>query len=441
MKLNKKNFIEKEIIKLVKIYSKNKFKNEKFIKGKSVIPASQKTIDGKEIELLVKASLDGWLTSGKFNKKFEKDIVRFLGAKLAITVNSGSSANLVAFSTLMSEKLKEDRIKEGDEIITVAAGFPTTINPIVINKCIPVFVDINLKTLNIDENLIEQAISKKTKAIMIAHTLGNPFNLKRIKEICEKNKLWLVQDTCDALGSKYEDKYVGAYGDIGTVSFYPAHHITMGEGGLVYTNSIRLKRIAESIRDWGRDCYCEPGMENTCGKRYCWKLGNLPDGYDHKYIYSHLGYNLKITDMQAACGLAQINKLEKFISVRNKNYDIYRNLFKDLEKFFFFQESTSGSSPSWFGFVLTIKDQRIKRSDLIQYLNKFNIGTRLLFAGNIIKQPYFNKIKYKISGKLNNTDYVMKNTFWVGLHPQLNHEKIKFIYSKVKEYLIVSNLI
>jgi len=363
---------------------------EKFVAGKTPVPVSGKVIGFEEVQNMIESSLEAWLTAGRFNKEFEKKIADKTGSKIAITVNSGSSANLVAFSTLRSPKLNERQVFEGDEVITTAASFPTTVNPIIQNGCIPVLVDIELPEYNFDIKKIEQAITKKTKAVMIAHTLGNPYDLKKLRSLCDKYKLWLIQDCCDAFGAKFDSRDLGFYGDIGTLSFYPAHHITTGEGGALFFNSIKLKRIAESIRDWGRDCYCEPGKDNTCKKRFNWKLGDLPHGYDHKYIYSHLGYNLKITDMQAACGLAQINKLDKFVKKRRENFTYIYRFMKNFEDYFILPKETENAEASWFGFLITLKDGvKFTRNDLIQYLNENKIGTRLLFSGNITKQPYF----------------------------------------------------
>jgi CDP-6-deoxy-D-xylo-4-hexulose-3-dehydrase len=384
---------------------------------------------------MVEASLDGWLTTGRFNQKFEEDLSNFLGVKCLLTVNSGSSANLIAFSTLTSSKLKERALQKGDEVISVAAGFPTTVNPIIQFGAIPVFIDVKIPTYNIDENLIEDAITKKTKAIMLAHTLGNPFNIKKIKDICEKNNLWLIEDSCDALGSKFDNKYVGTFGDIATLSFYPAHHITMGEGGAVFTNSKKLERIAESFRDWGRDCYCEPGKDNTCNKRFSWKLGDLPYGYDHKYTYSHLGYNMKITDMQAACGLGQLARLDGFIKKRKENFDfLYKNL-KNLEDFLILPEPEANSEPSWFGFPLSlVNNTKYNRNDIIQHLNSHKIGTRLLFSGNLTKQPYMKDMNFRVHGQLKNTDFIMNNTFWIGLYPGLSLKHLEYVIDKLKNY-------
>jgi CDP-6-deoxy-D-xylo-4-hexulose-3-dehydrase len=432
--MSKKEILQK-ILKLTEEYSHYHFEKNDFIENISNIPVSGKCIGKEELKNMVEASLDGWLTTGRFNDEFQKKLSAFLGVKCLLTVNSGSSANLVAFSTLTSSKLKERAIKKGDEIITVAASFPTTVNPIIQFGAIPVFLDIKIPTYNIDENLIEESITSKTKAIMIAHTLGNPFNVKKIKEICDKYNLWLIEDTCDALGSKYNNQLVGTFGDLATLSFYPAHHITMGEGGAVFTNSIKLKRIAESFRDWGRDCYCEPGKDNTCNKRFDWQLGDLPYGYDHKYTYSHMGYNLKITDMQAACGLAQVDKIENFITIRKNNYDfLYKNL-NDLQEFIILPESEKNSEPSWFGFPISLrKNNKFNRNDLLKYLNSNKIGTRLLFSGNLIKQPYMKDVLFKAHSNLKNTDFVMENTFWIGVYPGLSKDHLSYTIEKLKVF-------
>ncbi len=424
-----------KIEKFVKDFLSNE-KKEGFVPGKTLIPPSGKLIGSEEISNMVAASLDGWLTTGRFNYEFQKNLSEFLNVKHLLTVNSGSSANLIAFSSLTSHLHKDRAIKPGDEVISVAAGFPTTVNPLFQNDVVPVFVDIKLPTYNIDENLVEEAITKKTKAIMLAHTLGNPFNLKKITEICKKYNLWLIEDNCDALGSKYNNQFTGTFGDAATLSFYPAHHITMGEGGAIFTNNMRIKRIAESFRDWGRDCYCEPGKENTCGKRFDWKLGNLPHGYDHKYIYSHAGYNMKITDMQAACGLGQLDQLDNFIKKRKSNLKFLKSQLKELGEEFLLPEAEKNSDPSWFGFPITIKkNSKIKRRDLINKLTEKKIGTRLVFAGNLTKQPAYLNKKYKISGELTTTDLVMENTFWVGIQPALGEEELSYVAKSMKEIL------
>jgi len=427
--------VKNKILDLVKNYSNIYFKEKEFISGVSEVPVSGKVIGSLELQNMVEASLDGWLTTGRFNLQFEEKLSKFLGIKCLLTVNSGSSANLIAFSTLTSPKLKDRAIQKGDEVISVAAGFPTTVNPIIQFGAIPVFIDVKIPTYNIDENLIESAITKKTKAIMLAHTLGNPFNVKKIKEICVKYNLWLIEDSCDALGSKFGNQNVGTFGDLATLSFYPAHHITMGEGGAVFTNSKKLERIAESFRDWGRDCYCEPGKDNTCNKRFGWKLGDLPFGYDHKYTYSHLGYNMKITDMQAACGLAQLESLNEFITKRKNNFNFLHKNLKSLEEFLILPEPEKNSEPSWFGFPLTLKkSNQYSRRALIQYLSDSKIGTRLLFSGNLIKQPYMKNITFKVHGDLKNTDFIMENTFWIGLYPGLSTKHLEYSIDKISNF-------
>jgi CDP-4-dehydro-6-deoxyglucose reductase, E1 len=420
-----------EIASLVKEFADLKYKKKIFKPGRSSVPSSGKVIGSNELQYMVDASLDGWLTAGRFNRKFEKRLSEFINIKHLITVNSGSSANLVAFSTLTSKKLGDRSIIKGDEVISVAAGFPTTINPIVQFGAIPVFVDVDLNTFNIDADLIEAAISPKTKAIMLAHTLGNPFNLNKVKELCDKYNLWLVEDCCDALGSEYNRQHVGTFGDIATCSFYPAHHITMGEGGAVFTNNAELMTIAESFRDWGRDCYCDPGCENTCKKRFNQKLGDLPQGYDHKYTYSHLGYNLKITDMQAACGLAQLDRLPEFINKRNSNFNYLCGKLSILSDFIELPVATKNSSPSWFGLPITLKEN-IDRVEFTQYLDSCKIGTRLLFAGNITKQPSFQGVKYRIASNLNNTDIMMNQTLWLGIYPGLEKEQLDYVSEKIE---------
>lgn len=427
--------LKKQILGLVEQYSALQYAEKSFTAGTDVIPPSGKIIGVGELKNMVEASLDGWLTAGRFNEAFEQRLGDFLGAKHVLTTNSGSSANLLAFSALTSPQLGERAIKPGDEVISVAAGFPTTVNPILQYGAVPVFVDVHIPTYNIDPELIEAAISDKTKAIMLAHTLGNPYDLTKIVHIAKKYNLWLVEDCCDALGSTYDGKLVGSFGDIGTLSFYPAHHITMGEGGAVFTNNSDLKRIIESFRDWGRDCYCQPGKDNTCGKRFGWQLGTLPFGYDHKYTYSHLGYNLKISDMQAACALAQMDRLPGFIEVRKRNFNILKDRLKTCEEFLILPEATTGSDPSWFGFPITIRDGAgVARVDLLKYLDQYKIGTRLLFAGNLTRQPYFKDHTHRVSGDLTNTDKVMNNTFWVGVYPGLNEDMLNFMVEKLEAF-------
>ena len=433
-KSKKINQLEKQILKLVDQYSKLKFSCNAISKNITV-PVSGKVIGSDELKFMTQSSLDAWLTTGKFNKLFQESISKFTGIKHVLTVNSGSSANLVAFNSLTAPELGSRAIKKNDEVITVAAGFPTTVNPIIQFGAIPVFVDIEPTTLNIDATRIVSAITKKTKAIVIAHALGNPFDIKKIKYICKKFNLWLIEDCCDALGSTFNNTHVGNFGDIATLSFYPAHHITTGEGGAVMTNNSELARIAESIRDWGRDCYCEPGVDNTCGKRFCWKLGKLPFGYDHKYIYSNLGYNLKITDMQAACGLAQMNKVSHFVKKRKKNFLYLKNKLSHLTHKLSFAANLKNTDPSWFGFPITLKKNLgYSRVDFLSYLNDHNIGTRLLFAGNLTKQPYMQNQNYKIHGNLKNTDNVMNNTFWIGVYPGLSNIHLNYVIKKINNF-------
>jgi len=431
--------LRSQISSLVDQYAAIALKPSPFLPGATTIPPSGKLLDAAELRNMVEASLDAWLTTGRFNAEFEKKLAAFIGVKHLITVNSGSSANLVAFSTLTSSKLGDRAIKKGDEVIGVAAGFPTTVNPILQFGAVPVFVDVDRLTHNIDAEKIEAAITPKTKAIMLAHSLGNPFNLDVVTALCKKYQLWLVEDCCDALGSTYRGQMVGTFGDIATLSFYPAHHITMGEGGAVFTNNDELKTIAESFRDWGRDCYCPPGKDNTCGKRFCWKLGDLPEGYDHKYTYSHPGYNLKITDMQAACGLAQLDKAPQFIQARKDNFAFLLNRLRDCEEFINLPQATEHSDPSWFGFPITLKENcPVSRVDLLTYLDQNKIGTRLLFAGNLVRQPYMIGVNYRISGDLTNTDNVMNNTFWIGVQPSLTPEMLEFAARKIETYLGVN---
>ena len=431
--------LRSQISELVQQYAEIAHAPKPFVPGESLVPVSGKVIGARELQLMVDASLDGWLTTGRFNAMFEERLAHFLGVKHLITVNSGSSANLVAFSTLTSPRLGDRAIRQGDEVIGVAAGFPTTVNPIVQFGAVPVFVDVDLATHNIDASRIEAAISPKTKAIMLAHRLGNPLNLEVVTALCKKHNLWLVEDCCDALGATYNGQLVGTFGDIATLSFYPAHHITMGEGGAVFTNNAELKLIAESFRDWGRDCYCPPGKDNTCNKRFCWTKkdigGDLPDGYDHKYTYSHLGYNLKITDMQAACALAQMDRLEEFIAQRRANFTYLKNRLQSCTEVLHLPEATPNSHPSWFGFPLVVKESSgVKRSDLINFLDQNRIGTRLLFAGNLTKQPYMAGREFRVSGDLTNTDIVMNQTFWLGTFPALGEPHLDFIADKLEEF-------
>jgi CDP-6-deoxy-D-xylo-4-hexulose-3-dehydrase len=420
---------------LVADYAELVHKPLPFVPGKSAVPVSGKVIGARELQLMVDAALDGWLTTGRFNEEFQQRLAEYLGVAHVLTVNSGSSANLVAFSTLTSPRLGERAIRPGDEVIGVAAGFPTTVNPILQFGAVPVFVDVELATHNIDAAKIEAAITPKTKAILLAHSLGNPFNLDVVTTLCRKYGLWLVEDCCDALGATYNGRLVGTFGDIGTLSFYPAHHITMGEGGAVFTNNAELKLIAESFRDWGRDCYCAPGKDNTCGKRFCWKLGELPEGYDHKYTYSHLGYNLKITDMQAACALAQMDRLDEFIQARRRNFAYLRARLQSCAEYLLLPEPTAGSQPSWFGFPVLLKpDSGARRVDLLNFLDQNGIGTRLLFAGNLTRQPYMLGRQFRISGDLTNTDLVMNQTFWLGVYPGLGEPQLDFVCTQVETF-------
>lgn len=431
--------IRKKISALVGEFADLQFGGQVFEAENTVIPPSGKVLDGAELDNMVQASLDGWLTTGRFNDAFEKRLAQYLGAQHVLTTNSGSSANLLAFMALTSPKLGDRAIQQGDEVITVAAGFPTTVNPILQFGAVPVFVDIDLATHNIDVSKIEAAISPKTKAIMLAHSLGNPFDLGAVKVLCEQYDLWLVEDCCDALGATYDGQFVGTFGDIATLSFYPAHQITMGEGGAVFTNNAQLKSVAESFRDWGRDCYCAPGKDNTCNKRFCWQLGDLPKGYDHKYTYSHLGYNLKITDMQAACALAQMDKLEGFIKARKSNFEYLKTRLQSCAEFIHLPEATVNSNPSWFGFLMTLKPSaQTNRVDIINYLDQHKIGTRLFFAGNLTKQPYMQGREYRVYGDLTNTENVMLNSFWIGVYPGISKEMLDFMAAKIEAFFGVN---
>ncbi len=426
MDINKK--IRKEIfIKIKKLFGTNK-KRREFVPGKTLISYAGRVYDEKEVINLVDASLDFWLTSGRYAREFEKSLAELLGVQYCILTNSGSSANLLAISALTSPMLGEKRLKHGDEVITIASGFPTTLNPIIQNNLVPVFVDIEIGTYNIDVRKIERAISNKTKAVFIAHTLGNPAEIEKILKITKKYGLWFIEDNCDALGSRYKGEYTGTFGHISTCSFYPAHHITMGEGGAVMTNIPMLRRIILSFRDWGRDCWCEPGHDNTCGKRFGQQSGRLPFGYDHKYIYSHIGYNLKITDMQAAIGCAQLKKLNKFIKARKRNFYYLYNHIKKYDKYFVLPQATEHSDPSWFGFPILVKENSpFTRNDVVNYLEKNKIATRMLFGGNLTKQPAYQGIKFKVVGGLQNSDLIMNNLFWIGVYPGITKKHIEFI--------------
>ena len=402
------------------------------------IPAAGKVYDSRELENLIQAALEGWWTEGKWNSLFEEKLKKFLNIKFVHTCNSGSSANFLAFSALCSSSLGSRRIKKGDEVITVAASFPTTINPILQNGCVPTFVDVDIPTYNINVQELRKALSPKTKAVVLAHTLGNPFNLKAVQSFCKKNKLWLIEDNCDALGSKYNGQYTGTFGDFGTLSFYPAHHITTAEGGAVITNNAKLAKIVRSLRDWGKHCWCPTGQDNTCKKRYSWKLGHLPEGYDHKYIYSELGYNLKLSDLHAAIGVAQMGKLKSFIKKRQENFAYLHKKFQKFKNYFFLPKATANSKPSWFGFPLAIKEDTLQRADLLKYLMKNKIGTRLLFGGNIIRQPYFTdnpELHFRVIGNLRNTDFIMNNVFWIGVYPAITPPMIDKITNIFEKFL------
>lgn len=428
--------LRQQIAELVERYAALQLAPAAFEAGRDAVPPSGKVIGAGELKNMTEAALDGWLTTGRFNQAFEKRLARYLGRRGVLTTNSGSSANLLAFSALTSPRLGDRAIRKGDEVIGVAAGFPTTVNPILQFGAVPVFVDIELGTYNIDPALIEAAIGPRTKAIMLAHTLGNPFNLKVVRELCDRYGLWLIEDCCDALGSTYEGRQVGSFGDLGTLSFYPAHHITMGEGGAVFTDSPLLKRIVESFRDWGRDCYCAPGEDNTCSKRFCWQLGDLPEGYDHKYTYSHLGYNLKITDMQAACALAQMDRLDGFIAARKRNFTWLSERLAGCAEQLILPQATAGSDPSWFGFPLTLRDGcGVERLGLLRYLDEQRVGTRLLFAGNLTRQPYMQGLEYRVSGQLTVTDKIMRDTFWIGLWPGLGEDHLEHAARSLETYL------
>ncbi len=420
---------------LVSKFAKNI--NKGIVPGESYIPVSGKVIDEEDVLWGIESMMDAWLTAGRFSQKLERELARYFGSRFSLLVNSGSSANLVAFYALTSPKLKERAIKPGDEIITVAAGFPTTINPMIQFGCIPVFLDVEIPTYNIKVEDIEKAISPKTKAIMLAHALGNPFNLSVVMAIAKKYNLWVIEDDCDSLGATYEGKKTGTFGDLATLSFYPAHHITMGEGGAVLINNASLKKVAESFRDWGRDCWCAPGKDNTCGERYCQQLGELPDGYDHKYTYSHMGFNLKVTDMQAAVGLSQLTKADHFVARRKENHAMLLGMFKEFEEHFILPEATENSDPSWFGFMLTIRETSpINRNKFVEYLENNKIGTRLFFGGNLLRQPAYSTLNYRKIGDLENTDLVMNNSFWLGVWPGLEKKHYEYIIDVVRNYKI-----
>jgi len=423
-----KDKTRRKILRLVRESYKEDAGKKQFIPGKSVLNYGGRVYNEKELVNLIDSSLDFWLTAGRYARKFEQKLAEFLRIKYCLLVNSGSSANLLAVSALTSPLLKERQLKPGDEVITTACGFPTTLNPILQNNLVPVFMDIELGNYNIQADKIERAITKKTKAIFTAHTLGNPVNVDTVRKIVKKHELWWIEDNCDSLGSKYKGRYTGSFGDISTCSFYPPHHITTGEGGAVLTNNLSLKRIIMSFRDWGRDCYCEAGHDDTCRMRFKQKFGDLPYGYDHKYVYSHIGYNLKVTDMQAAIGCAQLGRLPGFIEARKKNFGFLFKVFKKYEEYFLLSQAEKNSEPSWFGFpVLVRKDAPFKRAGIVNYLEAKKIATRMLFGGNLLKQPAYKDIKYRVAGDLSNTDLAMNNLFWIGVYPGLSRPMLSYI--------------
>lgn len=432
----KSDALRRQILALVEEYYQATFADKAFIPGESAVQVSGRTFNAAELTNLVDASLEFWLTSGRFAQQFERKFARYLGVRHAMLCNSGSSANLLALSALTSPQLGERQLQPGDEVLTVAAGFPTTVNPILQNQLVPVFLDIQTATHNIDTTFLEAAVGPKTRAIMIAHTLGNPFNLEAVTAVANEHDLWLIEDNCDALGSTYNGRKTGTFGHLATSSFYPAHHITMGEGGCVVTRSAILKKIVESFRDWGRDCWCAPGDANTCGKRFEWELGELPFGYDHKYIYSHIGYNMKLTDMQAAVGLAQLEKLPGFIAARKRNWQQLFQGLKSFEEFFCLPEPTPNSDPSWFGFLMTVRpDAPFGRNELIHYLEEHQVATRLLFGGNLLRQPAYQDIPHRVVGPLTNTDLAMTNSFWIGLYPSLTYQMLDYTIETFRNFL------
>ena len=419
--------LRSQIRALVADYHDAAFAPRPFIPGETTVPVAGRVFDAEDIQSLMEATLDFWLTTGRFANQFEKAFAKYFGLRTATLVNSGSSADLLALTTLTSPKLGDRRLRPGDEVITVAGGFPTTVNPIIQNGLIPVFLDLHVPTYNIDTQHLEEAYSERTKAVMLAHTLGNPFDLATITAFCKRHNLWLIEDCCDAVGATYNGQLAGTFGDLATVSFYPAHHLTMGEGGCVLTDKPMLKTLAESFRDWGRDCWCEPGKENTCGKRFDWQLGDLPCGYDHKYTYSHIGYNFKMTDMQAAVGVSQLKKLPAFIAQRRANFQRLHQGLRDLQEFFILPEATPNSDPSWFGFPIAVRPGApFNRNQVIRHLAQRKIDTRLLFAGNLLRQPAYKDIRHRVVGTLDNTDFVMNNLFWIGVYPGLTHQMLDY---------------
>ncbi len=433
--------LRKRILELTTEYFHQEKSPAEIIPEKDYIPASGKLLDAQDFHHLVDSALDGWLTAGRYSQIFEKRFADFMEQKHCLLVNSGSSANLVAFYALTSELLGDRRVQPGDEVITVAAGFPTTVNPIVQYGAIPVFVDVDPETYEIDVDQLKFALSEKTKAVMLAHTLGNTFQAQEVKDFCSAHNLWLIEDCCDALGARYKGQMVGTFGDLATVSFYPAHHMTMGEGGAVLTSNTKLKKIAESFRDWGRDCWCPPGKDNSCRKRFDWQLGELPYGYDHKYIYSHIGFNLKVTDMQAAIGVSQLEKVPSFIQKRNENFAYFKKVLKPFDEYLQLPKATTDAEPSWFGFPLTVRESApFTRHELVTFLEQKKIGTRLLFAGNLLRQPLYKNIAKRVIGNLKNTDAIMERTFWMGVQPTLSAQHYDYIYEQIKSFLKERNV-
>ena len=424
-----------KILELTAEFVAEEFSAKEFIPGESPVAVAGRVFDAADVQSLIDSGLDFWLTSGRFSRQFEREFANFFNLRHSVLVNSGSSANLLALSCLTSPTLKERQIKPGDEVITVATGFPTTVNPIIQNNLIPVFLDVDIPTYNIDVSYLDAALSSKTRAVMVAHTLGNPYNLDAVTAFCKKNNLWLIEDCCDAVGASYNSKLVGTFGDIATVSFYPAHHITMGEGGAVLTDQPRLKTLIESFRDWGRDCWCEPGKDNTCGKRFDWQLGDLPHGYDHKYTYSHIGYNLKVSDMQAAVGVTQLKKVNSFIEKRRANFSYLKVNLSTLQDFLILPEATPKSEPSWFGFPIFVrKNAPFTRDELVRHLNDHKIGTRLLFGGNLLRQPAYRNIAHRVVGGLGNSDDVMNHVFWIGVYPGLTQPMLDYVTDTIQRF-------
>lgn len=424
-----------KILELTAEFVAEEFPEKEFIPGESSVAVAGRVFDAADVQSLIDSSLDFWLTAGRFSRQFEREFAKFFNLRHSILVNSGSSANLLALTCLTSPTLKERQLKPGDEVITVATGFPTTVNPIIQNNLVPVFLDVDIPTYNIDVSQLDAALSSRTRAVMVAHTLGNPYNLEAVTAFCKKHNLWLVEDCCDAVGATYNGKLVGTFGDVATVSFYPAHHITMGEGGAVLTDQPPLKKLLESFRDWGRDCWCEPGKDNTCGKRFDWQLGDLPHGYDHKYTYSHIGYNLKVSDMQAAVGVTQLKKVNSFIEKRRANFAYLKNKLSTLQEFLLLPEATPNSEPSWFGFPIFVRESApFTRDELVHHLNDQKIGTRLLFGGNLLRQPAYRNINHRVVGDLKRSDDVMHRVFWIGVYPGLTEAMLDYVAETIQKF-------